>query len=223
MTRMKTKEWLWTVILATAATAVWAQPAPPGADGPQDDMATADGAPGSPRGDRRMGPGGPLGMRGPGGMMDGPQGRGAVTEDQERELLSFLKENAPKLHERLSTAKHDAPMMYHHRLPELWQKYKDPEIRERFLKHAKALELVRELSAQYRQAAEKDKPALKEKLVKAGSELFDADLANKELQLKKMQEDIAKLKEKIAKRRRLKDKIVAKRVEQLTGEDDDWE
>ena len=101
--------------------------------------------------------------------MDGPQGRGAVTEDQERELLSFLKENAPKLHERLSTAKRDAPMMYHHRLQELWQKYKDPEIRERFLKHAKALELVRELSAQYRQAAEKDKPALKEKLVKAGS------------------------------------------------------
>lgn len=156
---------------------------------------------------------------GPGGPLRGP----AVTEDQERELLSFLKENAPKLHERLSAAKRDAPMMYHHRLPDLWQKYRDPEIRERFLKHAKALESVRELSAQYRQAAEKDKPAVKEKLVKAGSELFDADLANKELQLKKMQDDIAKLKEKIAKRRRLKDKIVAKRVEQLTGEDDDWE
>ncbi|HBL15434.1 MAG TPA: hypothetical protein DD417_01365 [Elusimicrobia bacterium] len=217
---MKTKECLWTVILALTAAAAWAQPTPPGAGG--DDMTMGEGAPGAPRGDRRMGPGG-LGLR-PGGMPDGPRGpEPAVTEDQERELLAFLKENMPKLHDRLSKAKQDSPMMYHHRLPELWQKYKDPEIRERFLKHAKALEAVRELSAQYKQAAAKDKAAVKEKLAKAGSELFDADLSNKEHQLKKMQEDIAKLKEKIARRRQLKEKIVAKRIEQLTGEDDDWE
>jgi len=225
---MNMKPWLLAAVVSLTACVASAQPTPPGADGPDDEMSPDGGGPRTPGGGGRMGPGrmgqnGPMGMRGPrrGG---GPEEQApALTEAQEQELLGFLKENAPKMYEHMNSAKGGNPQMQKQRLAGLWKVYKNPEARENFVKHGKANEAVRELTAQYKKAGEKEKAAVKEKLGKAVGELFDADLGGKELQIKRMQDDIAKFKEKIAKRRQLKDKIVARRVEKLTGEGDDWE
>jgi len=227
---MNMKSALLTAIVSLAACVASAQPTPPGAEGPDDEMALDGGGPRAPGGGGRMGPDGRMGQNGPMGMRGPRRGAGgpgeqepALTEAQEQELLGFLKENAPKLYANLNAAKGDNPQMQKHRLSGLWKLYKNPEARENFVKHAKANEAVRDLAVQYKKAGEKEKAAVKEKLGKAVGELFDADLGSKELQIKRMQDDIAKFKEKIAKRRQLKDKIVARRVEQLTGEGDDWE
>lgn len=228
---MKTRTWLWTAILTMAAGVAWAQPAHPGgADGDSGDEMSMDDGPAQrgPRGGQPGGPqGGPRGGQGmrPGGGPGGPGGDApALTEAQEKELTDFIKENDPKLHERLSAAGQEIPApMRRRRLAQMWKMYQDPEAKGLFVKRAKANASVRELVGQYKKAGEKEKPAIKEKLVKATGELFDADQGSKELQLKKMQDEIAKLKEKTAKRRSLKDKIVARRVEQLTGEGDDWQ
>lgn len=228
---MKTRTWLWSAILVMAAGAAWAQPAHPDAgDGDLGDEMSMDEGPrggprrGGPRGGPGMRPEGPMGMGGPEGRRGGPEAEGpALTEAQEKELTDFIKEAAPKMHEHMNAGGREMPMIRRRKLARLWKLYQDPEARALFVKNSKANAAVRELAAQYRKAGEKEKPAIKEKLVKAAGELFDADQGNKELQLKKMQEDIVKLKEKIAKRRQLKDKIVARRVEQLTGEEDDWQ
>ena len=236
MTHMKTRAWLWTAVLTTAAGVAWAQPAhPDGTDGGLDDEMSMDdgpsqkgprrGPPDGGRGGPRGGPRGGQGMRPEGPMgAGGPEAEGpALTEAQEKELTDFLKEADPKMHERMSAGDREKPMMRRRRLAQLWKLYQDPESRALFVKRAKANASVRELVAQHRKAGEKERPALKEKLAKAVGELFDADQGTKELQLKKMQEGISKLKDKIAKRRQLKDKIVGRRVEQLMGEDDDWQ
>ena len=234
---MKTRTWLWSAILTMAAGVAWAQPAHPGgADGDSGDEMSMeerpakndqqrgrrrgpqDGERGAPRGEKGMRPEGPMGMGGPGS--DGP----ALTEAQEKELTDFLKETDPKMHERMSAAGQEMPApMRRRRLAQMWKMYQDPEAKGLFVKRAKANASVRELVGRYKKAGDKEKPAIKEKLVKATGEIFDADQGNKELQLKKMQDEITKLKEKIAKRRQMKDKIVARRVEQLAGEGDDWQ
>jgi len=230
---MKMRNWLWSAILMMAAGAAWAQPAPSGMEGGSDDEMSMDDGPsqrgprrGAPEGrqGQRKGPRGAQGMRAGGPMgAEGPGAEGpALTEAQEKELTDFLKEADPKMHERMSAGGREMPMMKRRRLAQLWKLYQDPESRALFVKRAKANASVRELAAQYRKAGEKEKPAIKAKLTTATGELFDVDQANKELQLKKMQDGISKLKEKTAKRRQLKDKIVARRVEQLTGEGDDW-
>ncbi|MBI3553033.1 MAG: hypothetical protein HY077_11010 [Elusimicrobia bacterium] len=146
-----------------------------------------------------------------------------LNEAQEGELLAFIKANEPMMAEHLGRAKSEEPSMYHHKLAELWQMYKDPDVRQQFSKTMKANRASRELVEQYKKAEGADKAALKDKLTGAVGDQFDVDVAGKELQIKKMTTEIAKLKDKIGKRREQKDKYVAKRVEQMTSEGGDWE
>lgn len=172
---------------------------------------------GGPRGDRRGGgPGGP-GATGWGFMGPPP------TEAQEKDLLEFLKGNEPALHAHLVESKAKLPDSYKRRLAEIWNMYRDPDTRDQFVKSNRAHRAVRDLMDQYKKADAKDKDALKAKLEKAVGELFDANLNEKELQVKKMQIEMSKLNEKIARRRQQKEKYVARHLEMLTGDDEDWQ
>jgi len=165
---------------------------------------------------RRRGPAGP---GGPDAFADP-----ALTESQEGEVGDFIKANDPSMYERLNAAKSRNPRMYRRRMSGIWNTvHEDPEARAQLAKQFKANRLARDLAAQYSRADEKEKPDVKKKLDAAVGELFDADLSRKELQLKNMQANIVKLKEKISERRKMKDKIVASRVERLIGAGDEWE
>jgi len=95
------------------------------------------------------------------------------------------------------------------KLAGFWNMYKDPQAREHFVKTTRANHELRELAGQYKAASGKDKDALKEKIVKAVGVVFDLDVSQKELQIKRMQDEIASLKGKVAKRLQLKDKYVS--------------
>lgn len=214
---------LWSVVLILGALSASAHKAPEagGPDGPPEMMGgPAGGGPeGGPR-DGRIGPGGE-GFRsgGPGGGMDME-----LTEAQEKELLDFVKANDPIMAEHLARENgHGAPS-YKHQIFGLWRMYKDSADRERWVKQARAHREIREISTQYNKAPDGEKPALKDRLKKAVGDLFDADLADKTRQVEAMEAHAATFKEKIAKRREAKDRMVNQRVEQITGESgEDWQ
>lgn len=159
------------------------------------------------------------------GRPPGPDGmpvEANLTEAQEKELFDFLKTNSPGDYERISKARERREGWYRHRLWELWSVFKDPDSRARFVKLMKAHAQVRELAQKYRLANEKDKPEIKEKLGLAITEVFDLELARREADIKTMESQVEKLKKMVAKRREQKDQHVARRLDRITGEDDDW-
>lgn len=147
----------------------------------------------------------------------------APSESEEREVLDFVRGHDEQMAERLTHLRQEKPEMFRRRFREILRMYRDPEIRERFVKQHQTRREIRRLARDYREAKGKDKEAVKAKLEKALSDVFDLDLGNKELQIKKMQEQIAALKEKIAKRRAKKGELVRKRLDRMTGEDEDWD
>lgn len=142
----------------------------------------------------------------------------------EHEAVEYLKANAPDLHQRFAKARGHRRAEFRDRIRELAHMRRDPEMRKRALETMKAHIQVQELAEQYRQAEDKkEKEALKKKLEAGLSESFDVQLKNHELRIKKMQEEIGKMQEKISKRRSMKEKLVKKRLDRITGEDEDEE
>jgi hypothetical protein len=146
----------------------------------------------------------------------------SLTEAQEKELRAFVKANDPHMDENLTADKANRPMVYRHQLAGLWSMYMLPAGRERWIKQAKARREVADLVAQYKSVPDDQKPAIKEKLAKSVGDIFESDLEEKGNQALSLEAEAAHLKDRIAKRREAKDKLVAQRVEKLTSEGDDW-
>ena len=169
------------------------------AEGPE------DGASSEPR------PGGPGGPGGP------------VGAEEEGKVLAFLKENAPDMARHIDMARREKPEEYRHRLRELAMMVRNPDMREVFLKNYAAESKVRKLVEGVRRADGADKERQSRDLEAALSEQFDAKLAQQELQVKKMQEEIGKLKARIESRRARKAQLVKKRLAEMTGDGDGWD
>lgn len=150
-----------------------------------------------------------------------PEGPEAVTEAQEKEVLDFVRTKAPPMFDDLSRLRERRPEAFRHRMREAWRMYQDPDVRERFIRQAQARQKVQRLKEAYRRADDKGKEAVRKDLEAGLSELFDADLGMKELHIKKMQDELAKLKDRIASRRTKKADLVKKRLERMTGDDED--
>lgn len=99
---------------------------------------------------------------------------------------------------------------------------RDPEARERIEKAMKLCRQVGELARKCKESGARDKDGAKAELKKALGELFDAELSNREHRAKKLQEDAARALESVSKGKANRDKLVARRLEQLI-EADGWE
>ena len=97
--------------------------------------------------------------------------------------------------------------------------YSQPEVRETWVRQQEAEQKVRSLADNYRKADAKQKEAVRPELEAALLDEFDAKVAEHELRVKKMQEEIGRLKDQIAKRKALKSQVVKKRFAEVVGED----
>ena len=141
-----------------------------------------------------------------------------------QEALEILREEHPELHEEMMELRRENPQAFRKHLRGLVRMRKNPEARKQFLKAHETRLRVQELAKGYRHAEDKkDKAALKKELQKALSEAFDARLAQHEMRIKKMRREIKKMEGKISKRRGMKKKLVKKRLDRLTGEEEDWD
>lgn len=153
---------------------------------------------------------------------EGPHGPAAGPEDEAR-VLAFLKENRPEMARHLDGAKRERPGEYKKHITELARMVRNPDMREVFLKTTAAEAKVHKAAEALRGAEGADKERLSKELEAALGEQFDAKLAQQELQLKKMSEEIGKLKGRIEARRAKKAQMVKKRLADMTGEGDGWD
>ncbi|UPT74049.1 MAG: hypothetical protein M0D55_19860 [Elusimicrobiota bacterium] len=97
----------------------------------------------------------------------------------------------------------------------------DPETREKHAKYREAEKRVREIAR--RAGGGKADAAVKTEARKAVSDLFDAKLALDTAMLAKMEKMVAERREKIAKRKSEKERLVDQKTARILGEGDDWD
>jgi len=78
-----------------------------------------------------------------------------------------------------------------------------------------------EISRNLRQLPTDQRVKSKEELTKLIQEHFDVRQKRRELQIKRMEEDLQKLREAVTKRNESRDSLVRKRLSELTGEESD--
>ena len=155
---------------------------------------------------------------------EGPERPGkALSPEEESKVLDFLRENAPEMARHLEGARRERPEEYRRHLPELAKMTRDPDMRVVFIKNANSEAKVRKAAEAVRRAEGADKDRLAKELETALGEQFDAKLAQQELQVKKMTDELAKLKERIEARRAKKAAMVKKRLAEMTGDGDGWD
>ncbi|MBI5245236.1 MAG: hypothetical protein HY922_16360 [Elusimicrobia bacterium] len=163
-------------------------------------------------------PGGP-----PPGMEDERDFPPGPPEGEEK-AMEFARESfPPEMVKDIERLRQENPDKFRRRLHDMAPILRDPEAREMMKRNMKAEFAVRRLAQGIKKAQGAEKDALKKDLEKALAEEFDAKLAGHELKLKKMQEEISNLKARIEKRKGLKDKIVQKRLGEMTGEVETWD
>jgi ABC-type phosphate transport system auxiliary subunit len=78
-----------------------------------------------------------------------------------------------------------------------------------------------ELSEQYHRAPNEKREALQKQLAESVSKHFDVRQSRRELHLKRLTEELEKLRESITRRTEVRDQIIGKRVSELMGKEDD--
>lgn len=155
------------------------------------------------------------------GAGEGPAAEAGA--DDEAKVLEFLRANRPEMARHLEGAKRERPEEFRKHVGELARMVRNPDMREVFLKTSAAEAKVQKAAEAARRAEGAEKDRLVKDLEAALGEQFDAKLAQQELQVKKMTEEIGKLKARIEARRAKKAQLVKKRLADMTGEGDGWD
>ena len=80
---------------------------------------------------------------------------------------------------------------------------------------------TQELSMQYRRAPTAQRDGLKKQIEKVVGEQFEVRQQRRQLELKRLEDELQRLREAIEKRTKSREQLVGKRVAELLGQDDD--
>ena len=96
----------------------------------------------------------------------------------------------------------------------------DPDMFKLFSKDHALERRTRELSVQYRQAPKEQRPSIRKELVEAVDAHFEVRQERRSLELKRLEEELNRLRSAIERRSKAKKDISSRRVAELLGEDD---
>lgn len=100
----------------------------------------------------------------------------------------------------------------------------DPELREKHEKYREAMKKVRQVGSRVADSKDADKGAGKAEARKAVAELFDAKLALDSAMIAKMEKHVAQAREKLAKRKSNRERLIDEKTARVVGDaDDDWD
>jgi hypothetical protein len=107
--------------------------------------------------------------------------------------------------------------------PHDWRRLEqdDPEMFALMKSDSELEQKTFEISNQLRQLPSEQRVKLKADLTKVINEHFDVRQKRRELQIKRMDEELQKLREGLVKRNEARESIVRKRLSELTGEESD--
>ena len=142
-----------------------------------------------------------------------------LSQDEEKAVLEFLKENRPGRHERLLALRQTDPEGYQlalgamHTFMRRWTHMPKP-MRELAIQakdaEIQALQLVRQMRTETDAQA---LAALRKQLAQAVGELVDAELKLRELRLEQLEMQLERLREELAERRKQRGQLIEQRME----------
>ena len=143
------------------------------------------------------------------------------TEEKLKEVMAFAKKHFPEEHERLEALRKESPRQFRRAIRRMWWLYKRVQhLPEKIqaaavAKHRLNIAIFR----MHRQIIQTDNQAEKAKLKKQLLDLlgkqFDNDQTIKEYKVKRLAQELAKLKAEIEQRKKDRKKIISKRLELL--------
>ncbi len=143
------------------------------------------------------------------------------TKEKVKEVLAFAKKHFPDEHERIQSLRKENPRQARRALRRMWWLYKrvrhlPEEIQAAAVaKHRLNIAIFR-MHRQIIQATDQgEKAKLKKKLRDLLGKQFDNDQAVKEYKVKRLAQELAKLKAEIEQRKKDRKKIISKRLEML--------
>jgi len=142
------------------------------------------------------------------------------------EMMEPIRNADPEAHEFLMQKLAHNPDAVKKRMrglppPALLKRY--PEARASFIRVIKAEMRAHRLAASFRGADAKNRAGIRQELRTALGELFDARVAGNETRIQIMQKETVRLKEQLEKRRGMRDKLVDKRLAELTSDEEGWD
>jgi hypothetical protein len=175
-------------------------------------------------------------MSQPRGHIDGGPRR--PTEDQAhrearaKEIFAWLKEHDAAAAEDLGAAMKTRPDEFWRRFPELVHHVEmmqelqrtDPQAFEYAKQERKLERESMELAQQYRKVGIDDRKAIESKLTTVLADLFDLREKMRAREIERLQKEIEELKERLKKRKELKEDIVRRRLNEMLDREDetDW-
>ncbi|MEN6458955.1 MAG: hypothetical protein ABFC63_08485 [Thermoguttaceae bacterium] len=98
---------------------------------------------------------------------------------------------------------------------------KDPELFALIKKDMEFERQTRELAKQYRDASEADQPKVKEQIAEVVGKHFDIRQQRRALELKRLEQELQRLRDTMDHRSKARKEIVERRVSELTGHGDE--
>lgn len=160
----------------------------------------------------------------PPGPPPGPEGAAPPPPQEVEKFVAELKGEDPAMGEELERMRHEHPEGFAHQARAFGPMLRDPEGRAVLKKNLRAEFLARRAVRSYKEAKDADERKKLEPDVKRALEAqFDAKMAAHEMQLKKMTAELAKLKDRIEKRRAQRAQLIDKRLRELTNDEEGWD
>jgi len=153
----------------------------------------------------------------------------ALTEAQEKELMSFLQKYMPTSYNRTLEMKSENPDKYkkvlgkkYHMMLKLKELMKDnQELFNLIVNKSELEEKSRELAGKYKKSKDNtEKASIRGELEKVVTQLFDLKLKEDKIKIEKMEKESLKLKETIAEKEKNKEAIIQKHIDDITGKND---
>ncbi len=150
-----------------------------------------------------------------------------MSPEEEREAIDFIKETTPRRFERLEKMKLLAPMKYKRTLHRVLMRQRklehlkevDPE-RCKLLKAQQELEVRSwKLAEKYKEVDKNKQRGIKTELRNLLSELFTLREEEKKFEIKRLEKELQKLREITEQRKKHKDAIISRHIDELLGEE----
>jgi hypothetical protein len=155
------------------------------------------------------------------GRRHGPMrpGRQEVSEEQEKQIMEFLSKHMKEHYDRLEKMREENPHAYRRSLAFLWPRVQQllampEEARQAHVKEANLRVEIFRTARAYQEAGDaQEKENKKAELQNLLAEKFDAEQQVREYRLKKIQEQIDRLKNELQERLKDRDKVIQEQLE----------
>lgn len=186
-----------------------------------------------PEGDQRRPKQPPFGPEGPGDKQGPPPPEMMPAQEiNEEEVIAFLKEFHPELAKELNKLREKNPEMYEERLRHHYfemmhlrgLKKNNPQMYERIIHQQRLERELRELAEKYHQSKdEKERESIKKQIRSILEKIFGLMEQNASEDIKRMEKEVNKLKEKLARKQAERDKLIEDRLKEIIGEKEGWD